>query len=295
MTRRHFVFLAATGLAALALRQRSQARRARANDTIREPWMDPGPLHSAWAQVRDLTMHYMVSEDAAPPDAPPVVLVHGSGLSHRYMIPTGAQLTPDFKVYMPDMPGYGKSDKPDEIYDVPALADWHLAWMDSIGLERASFLGNSFGCQVIADLAARYPERVTKAIIQGPTTPTDERSIFWQFIRWRQNQPFNPDWTRDVTDIAYDQAGWWRIFRSFFIQICDPIEEKMPHIEAPTLVVRGSEDPIANQTWCERLTDLLPRGELVVIPGVAHTLCLTTPKPLAAITRDFVLGSDQSA
>src|SRR5699024_3285460 len=105
----------------------------------------------------------------------------------------------------------------------------------------------------------------------------------------------NPEWTGDVTDIAYEQAGWWRILRSFFIQICDPIEKKMPFIEAPTLVVRGSEDPIANQAWCERLVELLPNGQLEIIPGVAHTLCLTTPEPLAAIARDFILRRGEFA
>jgi 2-hydroxy-6-oxonona-2,4-dienedioate hydrolase len=289
MMRRRFLFLAASGLAALFLSRRSSAQRSRENTEAREQWMDPGPLRSAWAKVRHLTMHYMVSLEAAPPDAPPIVLVHGSGLSHRYMIPTGEELTPDFKVYMPDMPGYGQSDKPEKILDVPELADWLAAWMDSIGLQSASFLGNSFGCQVIADLAARYPDRVQKALLQGPTTPPDERNIFWQFIRWRQNQPFNPEWTSDVTDIAYKQAGWYRIFRSFFIQIGDAIDDKAPHVEAPTLIIRGSEDPIADQEWCELLVDLLPRGELTIIPGVAHTLCLTSPEPLAAVTREYIL------
>jgi 2-hydroxy-6-oxonona-2,4-dienedioate hydrolase len=121
-----------------------------------------------------------------------VVLVDGSRLSGRYMIPTAELLTADFRVYVPDLRGFGDSDKPDRVFDVPELADWVAAWMPAIRLERASLLGNSFGCQVIADLAARYPERVEWAILQGPTTPPGERSWFWQFIRLRQNQRYNP-------------------------------------------------------------------------------------------------------
>jgi pimeloyl-ACP methyl ester carboxylesterase len=83
-----------------------------------------------------------------------------------------------------------------------------------VGLERAALLGNSFGCQVIADLAVRYPQRVTHAILQGPTTPPQERSVFWQFVRWRQivvdivyrgtnpNHGFSLQWGR-----CYDVGG----------------------------------------------------------------------------------------
>jgi len=142
--------------------------------------------------VAGLRMHALVSIDSVPSHAPAVVLVHGSGLSGRYMIPTARELTDDFRVYVPDLPGFGDSDKPPEIADVPQLADWVAAWMPAIGLEHAALLGNSFGCQIIADLAARYPDRVERAILQGPTTPPEERSSFWQFIRWRQNQRYNP-------------------------------------------------------------------------------------------------------
>lgn len=289
MNRRRFLTLSALGLAGILLSRHGRPQQPDVTAEFRRVWMDPGPLRPLETTVRGLTMYSLVSTQAAPPDAPPVVLVHGSGLSHRYMIPVGAELTSALKVYMPDFPGYGKSDKPNEIYDVPELADWLVDWMSSVGLERASFLGNSFGCQIIADLAARHPERVDRAVLQGPTTPADERSIFWQFIRWRQNQPYNPSWMSPIMDEAYDQSGWWRMFRSFFIQICDPIEDKMPHIQAPTLVVRGTKDPIANQEWCERLVELAPRGELALIPDVSHTLCFTTPVALGEVTKNYIL------
>lgn len=285
-------FLVSAGLLGGAAVSGCMGSQSQVSPEFKAQYMDPGPLRDTWTQVKGIRMHALTSTERAPAGAPAVVLVHGSGLSGQYMIPTARELTPHVRVYVPDMPGFGKSDKPDEVFDVPALADWLVAWMPSVELRRASFLGNSFGCQVIADLAARHPSHVDHAILQGPTTPPDERSVIWQFIRWRQNQRYNPDWLGEVTAEAYDQAGWWRMLRSFFIQISDPIEEKAPRIVAPVLVVRGEHDPIANQEWCERLARLCPRGELALIPDVAHTLCFTAPVPLAEVTRRFVLKGD---
>jgi pimeloyl-ACP methyl ester carboxylesterase len=204
------------------------------------------------------------------------------------MIPTARELTPDLRVFVPDIPGYGDSDDPGEILNIPQMADWLVAWMPTVGLDRASFLGNSFGCQVIVDLAARYPASVERALLQGPTTPPDERSGFWQFVRWRQNQAYNPGWLGDVTNEDYKKAGAWRLIRSFVFQITDRIEDKIPLIQAPTLVIRGEHDPIAHQAFCEMLVRLLPRGQLVIIPDVAHTLVFTAPVQLAEATRAFL-------
>ena len=249
---------------------------------------DIGTLRHTWTDVNGLRMHSLVSVESVPSNAPVVVLIHGSGLSGRYMIPTAQELTADFRVYVPDLPGFGDSGKPQKVLSVPELADWVTDWMLAIGLPRGSLLGNSFGCQVIADLAARHPERVEQAILQGPTTPPEERSWFWQFIRWRQNQRYNPSSLGDVTNEDYRKCGLRRMLSSFFDQLTDRIEDKAPRIQAPVLVVRGEYDPIANQHWCEEIARLCPQGRLVVIPGVAHTLCYTAPVELAAVSRSFV-------
>ncbi|MFU8817534.1 MAG: alpha/beta fold hydrolase [Pseudomonadales bacterium] len=251
-------------------------------------WMDLATLRRTFTRVNGLRMHALISIEPVPADAPAVVLVHGSGLSGQYMIPTARALTPDFRVYVPDIPGYGDSGDPGKILDVPEMADWLAAWMPTVGLARASFLGNSFGCQVIVDLAARYPGLVEAALLQGPTTPPGERSGFWQFVRWRQNQPYNPGWLGDVTQRDYEKAGALRLLRSFIFQITDRIEDKAPLVQAPTLVMRGDLDPIAHQAFCDLLVELLPRGQLYVIPGEAHTLVFTAPEPLAAGTREFL-------
>jgi 2-hydroxy-6-oxonona-2,4-dienedioate hydrolase len=249
---------------------------------------DVGTLRHTSTHVNGLRMHSLTSIDPVSSDAPVIVLVHGSGLSGRYMIPTARELTADFRIYVPDLPGFGDSGKPQKVLKVTELADWLADWMAAIGLQRGSLLGNSFGCQVIADLAARYPDRVEHAILQGPTTPPDERSWFWQFIRWRQNQRYNPSSLGDVTNADYKKCGFRRMYWSFQQQLKDRIEDKAPNIQAPTLVVRGELDPISNQQWCEEIARMCPRGRLVIIPGVAHTLCYTAPVQLADVTRSFV-------
>ncbi|MCE8026591.1 alpha/beta fold hydrolase [Billgrantia aerodenitrificans] len=251
-------------------------------------WMDLGPLEARRTSVHGVSLHALVATEAAPPDAPPLVLIHGSGLSGRYMVPTARLLAQDFPVYVPDIPGYGDSEDPGEVLNIPQMSDWLVAWMDAIGLERASFLGNSFGCQVIIDLAMRYPERVDRVILQGPTTPPDERSTFWQFVRWRQNEPYNPEMLGEVTAPEYGKAGLWRMIRSYIFQVTDPVEEKVRHVEAPALVVRGEHDPITHQEFAEMLARRLPRGELEILPDVAHTLVFTAPGPLAEVTRRFM-------
>jgi pimeloyl-ACP methyl ester carboxylesterase len=75
---------------------------------------------------------------------------------------------------------------------VPGLANALAGWIEAMALAPVALLGNSFGCQIIVDLAARHARLVERAVLQGPTTPPEERSWLWQFVRWRQNQPFNP-------------------------------------------------------------------------------------------------------
>jgi 2-hydroxy-6-oxonona-2,4-dienedioate hydrolase len=218
---------------------------------------------------------------------PPVVLVHGLGLSGRYMLPTARQLAPHFPVYVPDLPGFGDSAKPAKALDVPGLAAALAAWIRAMGLAPAA-LGNSFGCQVIADLGARHPELVEGAVLQGPTAPPQERSWFWQFVRWRQNQPFNPDSLSPITWDDYRKCGYRRLLQTFRYQLKDAIEQKLPRIPAPVLVVRGQRDPICRLPFVVEMARRLPQGRLVEIPAVAHTLVYTAPEQLAQVTRQFL-------
>jgi pimeloyl-ACP methyl ester carboxylesterase len=216
------------------------------------------------------------------------VLVHGLGLSRRYMIPLAQTLARDFDVYAPDQPGFCGSDQPANVLDMAGLGGCRGA-MDA--QQRSAQRGI---CRKLTGLPGHRPSRgaspelVAAAVLQGPTAPPDERSWFWQFVRWRQNGRYNPRSLDDVTWPEYRKAGYLRVLRTFQHSLDDKIEQQLPRITAPTLIVCGEHDPICPANWARGLARLPPRGRYAEIPGVAHTLCYTAPTELAEIIHRFL-------
>ena len=223
-----------------------------------------------------------------PDDRAEVVLVHGLGLSGRYMLPLAEALAARHRVFLPDLPGFGDSSRPPDVPDMRGLGDALAAWISAMDLARPVLLGNSFGCQIIVDCALRHPESVAGAVLQGPTAPPEERTWYRQFVRWRQNQPFNPPSLGPLTWGDYRKCGWWRLMRTFQASLDDPVETKLAGIRCPVLVVRGDKDPICQEPWARTVADGVPDGRLAEIPDVAHTLVYTAPAELAAVVEPFL-------
>lgn len=247
-----------------------------------------GRLYSHYTIVDGLRIHVRMSHEPLLESAPIVILVHGVIVSSRYMIPTAELLAPYYRVYAPDFPGYGESDKPKHVLELPELANILCRWMDAVGIERATMLGNSFGCQVIAEFAWRYPDRIERAVLQGPTIDRHARSLQQQLWRFMLNTPLEDPSQAPLQAYDYWLAGLPRIVRTIQIALSDRIEVKLPYLHVPTLVVRGKEDPVVPQQWAEEVVKLLPNARLVVIPGGGHTLNYSAPLELSRVTQAFI-------
>jgi 2-hydroxy-6-oxonona-2,4-dienedioate hydrolase len=251
-------------------------------------------LERRWTALGGLRVHARICA-RTPSAGPPVVLVHGIGVSGRYLLPTAVRLAASVPVYVPDLPGFGLSTKPAHALTVRELADVLTAWMAAVDVLPAALLGNSFGCQVIADLAARHSGAVSRVILQGPTMDPHARSAARQLARWAANR-----WREPKVDAGpslgaivrrdYRDAGLPRVLATFREALRDRIELNLPRITAPALVVRGARDPIVPQRWADEATALLPRGRLLVVPAAAHTMNYTSPDALARATREFIAG-----
>jgi 2-hydroxy-6-oxonona-2,4-dienedioate hydrolase len=261
-----------------------------------EPGRTPRParLERRWRTVDGYRMH---SRESVPTGhargRTPIVLVHGLVVSSLYMIPTAELLAPDFPVFAVDLPGFGRSDPRAEPLDVPGLADALLRWLDAAGIPRAVLLGNSLGCQIVADLAVRYPERVERVVLVAPTVDPRARSFLRQALR------LAIDVRREKPSLAlvhlrdYWAAGVRRAARTIRYMLRDRIELKLPRIGVPVLVVRGDRDPVVPQRWAEEVQRLAPLAELRVIPGAAHAVNYDAPLELVRALRPHVEGPEE--
>jgi 2-hydroxy-6-oxonona-2,4-dienedioate hydrolase len=221
--------------------------------------------------------------------APVAVLVHGVGVSSRYFLPTAGRLAASCSVYAPDLPGFGRSERLAGRPTVRRLADVLEEWLDAAGLARPAVLvGNSFGCQLLVELAARRPERVARLVLVGPTIDRHARSFVRQAGRLALDLTREPPGLLAVEALDYTLHVAKSGLAGFVEMLRDPMEKKLPDVQAPTLVVRGARDPIVPRAWAEEVAATLPRGRLAEVAGAPHAVNYAAPDELVRLTLVFL-------
>ncbi|MBV9960197.1 MAG: alpha/beta hydrolase, partial [Acidobacteria bacterium] len=126
----------------------------------------PHARHSRFAVVEGARVHY---QEAGEADAPPLVLIHGFCASTHVWREVFLPLAENgFRVIVPDLLGYGFSDKPRAgEYTLHEQARHIVGLLDELGLERATLVGSSYGGAVAATCALDFPARVTRLVLIG--------------------------------------------------------------------------------------------------------------------------------
>jgi pimeloyl-ACP methyl ester carboxylesterase len=237
-------------------------------------------------------------------DAPAVVMLHGggpgaSGLSN-FSRNTEA-LSRHFRVLVPDMPGYGRSNKYVD-HDDPFgyLADTTRAMLDELGIATAALVGNSYGGAAALRLALDTPNRVHKLVLMGPggigTTrglPTDglksllsyygdegpSREKLATFIRTYlvYDGAAVPD---ELIDVRYQASidpevvanpplrrpsGLRTLWRMDLTR-----DKRLRRLATPTLVLWGRDDKVNRPAGGPMLLNLMPNAELVMTSHTGH-------------------------
>jgi pimeloyl-ACP methyl ester carboxylesterase len=210
--------------------------------------------------------------------APPIVLVHGLGVSSSYFGPLLRALGERADAVAPDLPGFGRTPGPPHALGIGELADALADFVEELALTRPLLLGNSLGCQVVVDLAVRRPELVGALALVGPTVDPAAPRFPPQIVRLlldglREHPLAVPGMVAD-----YLRVGPRRIFATARAALDDPIVAKLQLVTQPTVVVHGSRDPLSPFPWCEHATRLLPEGTLVTISGAAHAAHWSHPR-----------------
>jgi len=244
-------------------------------------------LDDRWTTVDGISVYARIAVDGDE-TKPAIVLVHGLGLSGRYMVPLARRLKANFQVYVPDLPGFGWSGKERPAMTVQQQAQALERWMDGMGIKRASLLGNSLGSQVAVEIAVRNPSRVEKLVLTGCTPDPRSRSLPRQYALQSLNMMLEPIGMKYLYWLDYNQAGLHRVLQTAYLTADDPIETRLPSVQAETLVVRGRLDPSVGKKWAEQVTRMLPSAKLAVVDGAAHCVNFSQPAQLAKMVTAFI-------
>jgi pimeloyl-ACP methyl ester carboxylesterase len=252
----------------------------------------PDGFRSRWT---DLGAHRIHERFRLGPATQPIVLLHGLAVSHRYLMPTARFLAAGHPVIVPDLCGFGHSDKPTRAYDVTAHAAVLADWLDARGLTGVCLVGHSFGAEIAARLAADRPDLAAGLVLAGPTCDPLGRSRRGLLRRGAADLLVEAPWQAAVLARDIADAGPWRVLATVGHSVRNAIEHDLRRLRVAPLVLGGALDPIAPLLWRASVA-AMTGGRSVTIPGAAHNVLTTAGRRSAdAIGRYVGLGSGTGA
>jgi pimeloyl-ACP methyl ester carboxylesterase len=144
------------------------------------------------------------------------------------------------------------------------------------------------GCQILAELALRHPRRVDRLILVSPTVDPAARTFRRQLPRFLKTATAERASLVLIMGRDFLRTGLRRLRREMAIAFEDRIEQKLPLISVPGLVIRGERDAIVPQPWAEEVARKLRAGDLRVIPGKGHALNYSAADELMRVIRPFL-------
>ena len=235
--------------------------------------LDGLPDPEQWSYARG--DHELLGYQWKQADAPRFLLVHGIGMGHNTFGRFIKAMLPYAEIIAVDLPGFGNSPEPETALSIPDTAEFLAEAVRERDLGPLVAVGHSMGAQVVAELAARHPELVDCVVLFAPSVQAGERTIKKQ--AWRMVQ----DLFRGKPPIAlvmgvyeYLKAGPRWFFKKLGPTLEHHIEDCLPDVHQPALVLCGSRDRVTPPEWCYEVALTLPDGELTVLGGPGHEAML---------------------
>ena len=169
--------------------------------------------------------------------------LHGFAISGAYLMPTARALAARGVNVVPDLPGYGRSQRRARVLDIPGLAESTIAILDGLGIDKAVLVGNSMGCAISLEVAHRAPERVHRLVLVSPAGGVHNQPLgraVGQLAKdvFRESTRMFP-----VAVPDYVRFGPLNGLRLFGELTRFPSLERLLNTPVPTLAVLGTRDP----------------------------------------------------
>ena len=274
-------------------------------------------LHNKTIDLGGERIAYLEAGGAHSRSAHPLILLHGLGHSstawHR-AIPALAQR---YRVLVPDMPGYGRSGKPDAAYDPPYFADFVLRFVSALRLAPAYAAGSSLGGLVLMLAALSQPQALRQLVLadplgftKPPRPPLDDAvlAIIGWWLSFRRTRALIRagyasiffDQTKvdeeTVDEIVLRQSDPARMTAArrtvrhifHFSKHLDELHRRLRELAPRALVIWGRNDPVLPAKDVDIAQRVLPSPRIEVLERCGHCPHIERPEAFCSLVLDFL-------
>jgi pimeloyl-ACP methyl ester carboxylesterase len=250
-------------------------------------------------------------------DGEPLLLIMGmSGTHLTWGESFLRRLEDDWRVTIYDHRGVGKSARAEPGYSIADLADDAAGLLDELGIDAAHVLGISMGGMVAQELTLRHPERVRTLTLgctysggegSALTTPEVGQRLFGSMQSGDRELAVRTAWEANVSRRFAESDESYATFReaALALPVAVPVImgqaqaitghdtlERLGGIEAPTLVIHGTDDemlPVANG---KLIADRIPGAQLEIMDGIGHLFWVEDPDRTVELLREHARAGE---
>jgi pimeloyl-ACP methyl ester carboxylesterase len=278
-------------------------------------WRRPPAGESRSLLSGGLYLHCVV---AGPAGQKPLVMVHGLGGSWDNWLPVLGPLSRRHRCLVPDLPGFGRSPKPEAPYSVSWFAEVLRGMLQGAGELPAVLAGNSLGGHICLEYALRWPDEVSALILSAPAgghafvSPTNRLllglfqlfgrgpllrlagpAVLPHFVR-RLFYHCGPDCRANIDFYCrYLCSPEYPLFRRAALRaarshLAGSLRGRLGEISLPTLICAGRHDVVIPLEEIEEMARKIPRCELIVLEECGHLPQVERPERFVAEVERFL-------
>ena len=270
--------------------------------------------YSRFMEVAGVRLHY---QEAGDPNAPPMILIHGFAASNLVWSKVFLEFAEaGYRVIAPDLPGYGYSAKPRHLdYTIANQAEIVVSFLKQMEIERAVFLGSSYGAAIAATIALDHPDLVEKLVMVGAVNNNKPTRYLLmrlfgspiigdilspllvgsrRLLRIRMKRVYDRhSWVLDerrvdARHLPLRTRGAHRaIIRTVRRWDAERVSREAHLLTQPTLLIWGDTDREVPLQDGERLHESIPGSRLIVFPECGHLPHEEYPGEFVVVVKNF--------
>lgn len=241
-------------------------------------------IHSRKIKVGGLDIHYLSGGQGDP-----LIIIHGGGDGARAWMKNMIELSKDYAIYVPDLPGFGLSQPIDGHYYIPELVEFVDEFSHQLGLKSFHLMGHSLGGGIALSYALKFPQKITKLVLVSSMCLGHEIALWVRFLSspaliWSIGRAViavlkGVKWVADLMLSPAEFAIPLSIASVYLGSSVSTLKEQttvlvhqLSELIVPTLVVWGAKDPILPVSQAYTAAQLIPECQVKVFEDCGHSV-----------------------